>query len=383
MPMEPGTPAARGVPTLQLPHGALQLPAFLPDATHAVVRYLDAADLEACGTQGLVMNTFHLMQRPGSSTIKGLGGLHRFSGWQGPIITDSGGFQAYSLIRNQPKQGSLTDQGLSFRQQGSNHKYQLTPAKAIQLQLSYRSDVVICLDDCTNVEDSAEVQERAVKRTLDWARRSKREFDHLVEQTRLEEGQRPLLMAVVQGGGSRDLRRRCAEGLLDIGFGAFGFGGWPLDAKGNLLLDIIAYVRELIPAAMPLHALGVGHPRQVVQCARIGYTLFDSTMPTRDARHGRLYTFLGDPATAPLDGEWFRFIYPGDDKHIKNEQPISTHCDCLACRRYSLAYLHHLFTLQEGAYQRLATMHNLRFMARLMEGLQDECSHLEPAVSRA
>ncbi len=356
---------------LQLPHGQIALPAFLPDATQGVVRAVDARDLEACGIQAVIMNTFHLMQRPGSSTIQALGGLHRMSGWQRPIMTDSGGFQAYSLIRQNPKYGRLTDRGLVFRPEGSNRKFTLTPEKSVQLQLSYGADVVICLDDCTHVDDPLEVQRESVRRTVEWARRGKATFQRLVEQKGLTEDRRPLLFAVIQGGGSRELRRQCAEALLEIGFDGFGYGGWPLSGEGELLTEMIAYTRELVPSHLPMHALGIGHPANVVACARMGYDLFDSAMPTRDARHGRLYVFQIDPASpAPLKGDWFTYMYIHDDKHIKDAGPISPFCDCLCCTRYSVGYLHHLFKLNDSLYLRLATMHNLRFMTQLTEHLR-------------
>ena len=220
---------------LDLPHGSLKFPVYMPDATFGVVRAVDAVDLEDCHIQAVVMNSFHLMQRPGSSTVTALGGLHRMSGWDHPIVTDSGGFQAYSLIRQNPKFGKLTDKGLVFQPEGSSRKYQLTPEKSIQLQISYGADVVICLDDCTHVDAPYEEQRLSVERTIAWARRSRKEFDRLVAEKKFADGERPLLFGVVQGGGELELRRECAEALLEIGFDGFGYGGWPLDGEGNLL----------------------------------------------------------------------------------------------------------------------------------------------------
>ena len=356
--------------TLQLPHGELPLPAFLPDGTQGVVRAVSADDLEAAGVRAVQMNVYHLMQRPGTSTIQALGGLHRMAGWRGPIFTDSGGFQVYSLIRQNPKSGSITDRGATFRP-GGDRKYQLTPEKSIQLQFSYGSDMLICLDDCTGPDDPPATQAESVRRTIRWAAECKRTYLRLVEQKRLGEAQRPRLMAVIQGGLSRQLRQECAEALLAIGFDAYGYGGWPLDSEGKLLTEMLATVRELVPPEFPVHALGVGHPPSVAACVGLGYELFDSTMPTRDARHGRLFTFRRDPAAAPLVGaDWFGYIYPGDDKHVKAGEPVSPFCDCPTCRRYSLGYLHHLFKLNDNLYFRLATVHNLRFMTMLMERLR-------------
>jgi queuine tRNA-ribosyltransferase len=349
----------------------------MPDATLGVVRSVDATDLLRCEVQAVVMNTFHLMQRPGSSTIQALGGLHEMSAWQRPIVTDSGGFQAYSLIQQNAKFGSLDEDGITFKPEGANRnrKYQLTPEKAVQLQMSYDTDIVICLDYCTHVDAPSEVQELSVMRTISWAKRCKNEFEHLVQQKRLSAEQRPLLFAVIQGGGSRELRKRCTEALLEIGFDGYGYGGWPLDNQGKLLIDIITYARELVPSQFPMHALGVGHPANVAQCARIGYGIFDSAMPTRDARHARLYAFTQDTLTE-ANGKWFNYVYVNDDKYIKSNTPVSSVCDCLCCTHYSLGYLHHLFKINDTLFFRLATIHNLRFMTMLTQRLR-ESGHVE------
>jgi len=352
-----------GLDELQLPHGRIKFPVFLPDGTRGVVKAASVSDLEGAGIQALVMNTFHLMLKPGASTVNALGGLHQMSGWQGPILTDSGGFQAYSLIRENPKQGSITNKGLIFRQMDSKRKYQLTPEKTIQLQLSFGADVIICLDDCTHVDDEPATQAEAVDRTIAWAVRCRKEFDRLADERGLEGDSRPKLFAVVQGGGDKAERRRCAEALLEIGFDGYGYGGWPLDGDYNLLEDMLGYVRELVPPEYPLHALGVGHPESVVACAEMGYQMFDSALPTRDARRGRLYTFNSPEGLA---GAWFRFLYIYDDQHIRAAEPISEFCDCQTCQRYSRGYLHHLFKLHDHLFFRLATIHNLRFM-RLLE----------------
>lgn len=360
---------------LHLNHGRLRLPAFLPDATFGVVRTADARDLREARVEALVMNVFHLMQRPGTSTVLALGGLHRMAAWDGPIVTDSGGFQAYSLIRQQPGAGRLTDEGLSFRPEGAERSFKLTPEKSIQLQLAYGADVVMCLDDCTHVDAPADEQRAAVARTIRWARRCRAEFDRQVQQRRMGDA-RPLLFAVIQGGGDLDLRRECAEALLEMGFDGFGFGGWPLDAQGNLLYDLLQAAREFVPPHLPMHALGVGHPQSVVACARMGYQLFDSALPTRDARSGRLYAFTADPATPGfrLVGQWFDVLHIADKKFIKAARPVSPGCDCHTCRHYTLGYLHHLHKTGETLFLRLATIHNLRFMTRLMELLRAEAS---------
>jgi len=216
-----------------------------------------------------------------------------------------------------------------------------------------------------------DVQEEAVRRTVAWARRCKAEFQRILDQKKVEHAQRTLLFGVIEGGGYPDLRKRCADELLEIGFDGFGYGGWPLDEQGNLLRDIIAYTREIVPRELPMHALGVGHPASIAECARIGYDLFDSSLPTRDARRGRLYvlaTGLGFQSGAVKD--WFSQVYVSDNKHIKSTGPISPYCDCLCCTEYSLGYLHHLFKIEDALSLRLATIHNLRTMVLLMEQLR-------------
>jgi queuine tRNA-ribosyltransferase len=282
-------------------------------------------------------------------------------------VTDSGGFQAYSLIRQDPKMGSITRKGLVFRTRGGEGKMRLTPEKSVEAQVRFGADLAICLDDCTNQDDPPEAQKASVDRTIEWARLGKEAFLRAVERGR-REGPRPLLFAVIQGGASTDLRRRCAESLLEIGFDGYGFGGWPIDREGKLLSESLAATRALVPPEAPLFALGVGHPLHVAAAVRMGYDLFDSSLPTRDARRGRLYDFAAG-ADASLSGDWLSFTYIDDEKHRRSDAPISPTCDCEACARTSRGYFHHLYRIRDGLYFRLATIHNLRFMMRLMERL--------------
>ncbi|MBM3265335.1 MAG: tRNA-guanine transglycosylase [candidate division Zixibacteria bacterium] len=353
---------------LSLPHGTLPLPAYLPDATYGFVRSTDASDLNLVGVPGIVMNVFHLMQKPGSSVIHALGGLHAMAGWSGPIVTDSGGFQAYSLIHRNAGAGRISDHGLLFRPQAPARKLLLTPEKSVQLQLAYGSDVVMCLDECTPPELPSTDQRKAVERTVRWAAQSREVFDRLLDRRKTDGGNRPVIFGVVQGGTDPDLRRRCAEALMEIGFDGYGYGGWPLDEEGALLEDMLALTRSFIPAHLPMHALGVGHPESILACVRQGYGLFDSALPTRDARRGRLYRFSENPDTPEFkfSNGWFDRLYIQDKKHIRQKTPLSPYCDCPVCLRYPAGYLHHLFTMQDTLYYRLATLHNLRFMTRLM-----------------
>lgn len=347
--------------------GDLHLPQYLPDATFGQVRHLSSQATQACGVEAVVMNTFHLMQKPGASTVKSLGGLHKMSGWNKAIFTDSGGFQAYSLIRNNIKSGSLTDKGITFYPENSKRKFLLTPEKCIQLQVSFGANVIFCLDDCTHIDDPASEQAISVKRTINWAGRCRKEFDRLMDEKQVSTMKQPKLFAIVQGGQAIDLRKHCANKLLEIGFDGYGYGGWPLDSDNQLVKDMLILVRELIPDEFITHALGIGHPPYIACCTKIGYGLFDSAMPTRDARHGRLYRFSQDPTLPSIskDDSWFEYIYINDKRHIKSSAPINKKCICPACTQYSLGYLRHLFKIGDGLYHQLATQHNLAFMTQL------------------
>jgi queuine tRNA-ribosyltransferase len=349
------------------PHGELTAPAWLPDATRAVVRCVDSHDMRECGVSGIVTSAFHLIRQPGINAITAAGGLHGFMSWQGPIVTDSGGFQAYSLIRQNPKQGSITDKAIIFRPDDGD-KLILTPEKSVQFQFRCGADIIVCLDDCTHPEDPLDTQKESVARTVQWAKRCKAEYGKQLASRRLDDDKRPLLFAVVQGGNSQDLRRECAARLLEIGFDGYGFGGWPVDEEGNLVLDSLALTRELIPAELPMHALGIGHPVSLVKTSKMGYTIYDCTMPTRDARRKRLYAI--DTARVSVGGshkDWFDIVYLQDEKHGRSTGPIDAQCDCLCCKNYSRGYMYHLARIDEASFDRLATIHNIRCMVRLTQ----------------
>ena len=353
--------------SLETRRGALKLPAFLPDATRAVVRTLDSTDLSAVGVDAIVVNTFHLLRAPGARLIKAAGGVHRFMGWDGPVLSDSGGFQVFSLIRQNPAAGTIRANEVIFKEPDTGEKVVLTPEKCIQLQFQLGSDIVMCLDDCTSAEDDLAEQERSVERTVRWAKRCRAEFDKLARGLR---GPKPLLFAVVQGGASEALRRQCAADLAAIGFDGFGYGGWPIGPDGALLAGLMRFVADALPDDAPLHALGVGRPDHVVRAHALGYTIFDCALPTRDARHQRLYAFLPGSDRLHADTPFYDVVYALDQKHANDFGPIDTTCDAICCTRYSRAYLRHLFKVQDATAQRLATLHNLRFYARLIERLR-------------
>lgn len=352
--------------------GALAVPTFMPDATRAGIRAVSPDDARGVGVQALVVNTLHLLRRPGVKLIRQAGGIHRFMGWEGPIVSDSGGFQAWSLIRQDAAHGVIRSNEIVFREPTTGERWTLTPERVIQLQFQLGSDVIVCLDDPTSSTDPEAEQERSVERTVRWARRSREEYERLVRQLRADETP-PLLFGVVQGGAIERLRRGCAAALLDIGFDGYGFGGWPLDADGGLLVDPLRWVVDSLPAGAPKHALGIGRPDHVVAAFDIGFSIFDCALPTRDARHGRLYAFVrADPPRPEAGDRFYEAIRILDPPHRADHAPIEDGCDCPACGRLGLsrAYLHHLFKVGDVSAERLATLHNLRFYARLMDLLR-------------
>jgi queuine tRNA-ribosyltransferase len=355
--------------------GTLPVPTFLPDATRAGVRSVTSDDLRAIGVDGVVVNAFHLLRRPGGRVVQASGGIHRFMDWSGPVLSDSGGFQVWSLIRQDPQRGVIRDREVIFREPATGEKWNLTPERVIQLQFQLGSDVFVCLDDCTDSEAPLDEQARSVERTVAWARRSREAFDQLADQMR-PGAEAPRLFSVVQGGSDEALRRQCASALSDIGFDGYGFGGWPLAADGSLLTDPLRWVAETLPPSAPKHALGIGRPDHVVSAFGLGYSLFDCALPTRDARHGRLYTFrAGYPGRGVRAGSaFYRALHIMDARYRVDHQPLEDGCDCPTCRGYTRAYVHHLFKVGDASAERLATLHNLRFYVRLFQALREQPS---------
>lgn len=354
---------------LKLPHGEIELPAFFPDGTYGIVKCVDNRDLEEARINGLVMNSYHLLSKPGIGILKCIGGLNNFTGWSHPILTDSGGFQVFSLIKTNPKYGEIRSNEIIFRPDGGKDKIIFTPERCIQEQFNYASDIIMCLDYCTSPEDTYEENEFSVEVTIKWAKRCKEEYENQLKMRKIPNDKRPLLFGIIQGGNFKNLRKKCAEELIKIGFDGFGFGGYPVDKDGKLILDILEYTASLMPDDKIKYAMGLGKPDGIIECYKMGYNLFDCVIPTRDARHNRLYVF------DEFDGTNLSYstYYILDDIHSKEKAPISTDCDCYACKNHSRSYLYHLLKVGENTGYRLATIHNLRFYSRLMEKLQRKC----------
>ncbi len=352
-------------------NGKIPLPIFFPDATRAVIRSIDTTDLIGTKTKGILVNTFHLWQGLGSDVVKKFEGIGGFMGFNGGIISDSGGFQVMSVIKSGVIKGKVTDEGVVFYPSRNKRKV-LTPEKSIKFQLDLKTDMVVALDDFTDPKASYDEAKISVERTIDWAKRSKKEFLKICKQKNLTEKERPYILGVVQGGKFQDLRKTCAQELAKIGFDGFGYGGWPITEEGNFDMESALTIAQNTPKGYFLYGLGIGKPEEVVALVKLGYNIFDCVLPTRDGRHGRLYVFNANSIdTIDISKDnFYSFLTPSKEKYFSDPSPVSGACDCLLCTKYSKAYLAHLFRVKDFTAGRLATIHNLRFYSILMEKLR-------------
>lgn len=355
-------------------HGSkVKLPVFFPDATRATVKTIDSVDIKTTKTPGILVNTYHLYRELGGRAIKNHNGIRGFMSWKGAVISDSGGFQVMSLAKASSKRGSVADEGVTFRPQGKK-KIVFTPEKSIQFQMLLKPDMVIVLDDFTEPTADYKKAKESIERTVLWGRRSKEEFLRICQKEGLDENSRPYILGVVQGGDYLDLRKECAERLVKIGLDGLGYGGWPLTLKGEFNYDVARRIVKDTPRGYFLYGLGIGKPEEIVGCVDLGYHIFDCVLPTRDARHRRLYVYEAD-SIKDIDirqPKFYSYYTPDKEKYYQDSRPVSKACDCLLCQNYTRAYLAHLFRLEEPTALRLATIHNLRFYSILMEKLQEE-----------
>ncbi|MFA4827138.1 MAG: tRNA guanosine(34) transglycosylase Tgt [Candidatus Shapirobacteria bacterium] len=351
----------------------IPLPVFFPDATRAVLKTLDSTDIESTHTPGILVNTLHLSNQPGASVIKNFKGVRPFMSWGGGAISDSGGFQVMSLAKQSGLKNAVTDQGVRFQLPGQK-KGLFTPIDSIRVQMTLQADMVVVLDDFTDLNASHDQAQETVNRTVLWAKICKDEFDKICRQKKLTPGKRPYLLGVVQGGHYLDLRKECTQRLVEIGFDGLGYGGWPMTDEGTFNFDVPKVIGENCPKNYFLYGLGVGKPQEIVKMVDMGWNIFDCVLPTRDARHRRLYAYNAKTIDN-IDvhqSDFYSYYTPDKEKYYRDQAPVSTACDCLLCRRYSRAYLAHLFRIDEMTAGRLATIHNLRFYSILMEKLQHE-----------
>ena len=351
--------------------GKLSCPLFFPDATRAVLKSLDSEDIKETKTLGVLVNTYHLYTDLGKRVLKKFGGIREFMNWQGGVISDSGGFQVMSLCKE--NEGKVTDEGVIFNL-SKKKKMKLTPEKSIEFQMLLKPDMAVVLDDFTMPGASKKQVQETVDRTVLWAKRCKAKFEEICEKEGLEKDERPYLLAVVQGGDDLKLRKQCAERLLEMGFDGYGYGGWPMTEEGKFNYDVAERIAKDVPDKYFLHGLGIGKPDEIVRLVKMGYGIFDCVLPTRDARHKRLYVYTAESMDEinVKRKEFWEYLVPNKQRYAADESPISQACDCLLCTKYSRAYLHHLFKIKDMTAGRLATIHNLRFYSILMEKLREK-----------
>lgn len=344
--------------------GNISLPIFFPDATRAVLKTLDSLDIENTHTKGILVNTYHLYKDLGKTIFKETGGVRQFMNFHGGTISDSGGFQVMSLAKTLG--GKITDEGVTFKPKGEP-KITLTPQDSIKFQFALKTDMVVVLDDFTPPDATYAEAKVTVERTLLWAARCKQEFEKLTKITKTK----PYILGVAQGGKYQDLRAYCTQELVKIGFDGIGYGGWPIADSGQFDYESAKTIADNSPDTYFLYGLGIGKPHEIVNLVRMGYTIFDCVLPTRDARHKRLYVYTAD-SISNIDltlPDFYSYFVPDKEKYYHDQRPVSTACDCLLCTNYSRAYLAHLFRNKEMTAGRLATIHNLRFYSLLMEKL--------------
>ena len=334
---------------IQFRRGAIDTPAFMPVGTYGTVKAMTPEELESLGAQIILGNTFHLLLRPGIEVIRAHGGLHAFTHWQRPILTDSGGFQVWSLKSLR----KITEAGVAFRSPVNGDLIELTPERSIEMQDALGADIVMVFDECTAYPADYDTARESMELSLRWAKRSRAKFDDSKRDTDSDAA----LFGIVQGGVHHDLRRQSLAGLLDIGFPGYAIGGLAVGETEEERLAVLEGLAPALPADRPRYLMGVGTPADLVKAVARGVDMFDCVIPTRHARNGQLFTSEG-----PLNIRNSRFQ--------ADTGPIDPACDCYACEHYSRAYLRHLQQCNEILGARLATLHNLRYYLRLMGRLR-------------
>ena len=348
----PALPAAPRRGRLALAHGVVNTPAFMPVGTQGTVKAMAPRELEEIGAEIILANTYHLLLRPGPDRVRELGGLHRFMGWSRPILTDSGGYQVLSLA----ERVSIADEGVRFRSHLDGSLVDLSPERALDVQLALGSDVMMLLDVCPTLPSPPAVLESAVARTHAWALRSQTHLARAVEA--MGDGASApvppgLAFAIVQGGVDHALRQRAAAALVELDFPGYALGGLMVGERKEDTFATVAAVNEVLPVDRPRYLMGVGAPDDLVRAVALGVDLFDCVLPTRNARNGTVFTRRGKIVVK--NAEW-----------KADERPLDPDCRCYTCRNFSRAYLRHLFHAGEILGPRLATLHSLAFYLDLM-----------------
>lgn len=324
-------------------HGVIDTPCFMPVGTQGTVKSLSPQDLVDSGAQIMLSNAYHLFLRPGMETIKKAGGLHSFMSWEKPILTDSGGYQIFSLALLR----KIKDEGVEFQSHIDGMKHTLTPEDVIEIQEALGSDIMMPLDECVHYPCSKDHAEVAVKRTIDWVKRSKKAKKHSAQ----------LLFGIIQGATYEDLRKQCAREIADIGFDGYCIGGVSVGEPSNLIYDIVSYTAGFLPEGAPHYLMGVGHPEDILEAVSKGMDMFDCVVPTRYGRNGSAFTSVGK-------------LTIRNAPYIDDFGPLDPGCSCYCCRNFSRAYLRHLFNTEEILGLRLVSLHNIHFYLDLMRSIR-------------
>jgi len=346
------TGARRG--RLTTPHGTIETPVFMPVGTAATVKGLTQEALETLGAKIILANTYHLYLRPGHELIRTLGGLHNFMSWSGAILTDSGGYQVFSLAELR----KITDEGVRFRSHLDGSEHLLTPEKAAEIQLALGSDIAMVLDECIETPAPRNIAEAALRRTTEWAKRARECF---LQQAQRNGEPRQWQFGIVQGATFPDLRRESARQLLEIEFPGYAVGGLAVGEPHEITCEMAEEVTALLPQGRPRYLMGVGRPEQIADYVARGIDMMDCVLPTRAARHACLYTSEGR-------------VLIKNARYIEDQRPIDPKCGCAVCRRYTRAYLRHLFAAGEITAAILATHHNVHFYLDIMRQIREAIS---------
>jgi queuine tRNA-ribosyltransferase len=328
---------------LESRHGMIETPVFMPVGTAGTVKTLTPDELISLGVEIILGNAYHLYLRPGHKLIAEMGGLHRFISWDGPILTDSGGYQVFSLA----ELCKVTDEGAAFQSHLDGSFHFFSPETVIEIQEALGADIIMALDECLPYPSSPEATRAAMDRTVRWARGCRR------AQKRSDQA----LFGIIQGGFYPELRREAAERTIDVGFEGYALGGLSVGETHPMMLEVVDQVVPLLPEDRPRYLMGVGMPEDLLESAIRGIDMFDCVIPTRHARTGWLFTSFGR-------------VVIKNSQYAKDESPIDPVCGCYTCRHFSRAYLRHLFMAQEILALRLNTIHNLHYYLRLMEGIR-------------
>ena len=346
---DPNSKARAGL--LETPHGTVQTPAFMPVGTQATVKGLSQDELEQLGVEILLANTYHLYLRPGTEVIREFGGLHRFMSWNRPILTDSGGYQVFSMSELR----KLGEQGVEFRSHLDGSRHLLTPEGAVEIQATLGSDVMMVLDECTEFPAGRAAAQKSMERTLRWAERCRRAWQALPHC----DTERPLgaLFGIVQGGTDFELRRRCAEQLAEMNLPGYAVGGLSLGEARPLTYELVAASECLLPPDRPPYVMGVGLPEELPHYVALGVDMMDCVLPTRNGRNGLLFTSQGR-------------LHIRQARFARDARPPDESCRCPTCRRYSRAYLRHLFVANEMLGKILNSCHNVFFYLDTMRKIR-------------